>query len=78
MTRMSDGVECVMVEQTKTKQRTDGPVTGERAPILHVLAPSTPMARMIRERLAREDEEAAVASETADPGESGGSPAPEA
>lgn len=61
-----------MSEQaTKTKPRPVGPVTGERAPVLHVLAPSTPMARMIRERLAEQD--AAV-----DLGESEGSPRPEA
>lgn len=45
------------------------PVTGELAPVLKVLAPSTPMARMIRERLA-------ARSETVDPVESGGEPAP--
>lgn len=70
--RMSE-LECVMVEKTAT-----GPVTGERAPILHVLVDSSPMAQRIRERLAREDELAAAASERADLGESGGSPRPEA
>lgn len=38
---------------------TDRPVTGEHAPVLKVLASTTPMARMIRERLAAEDATAA-------------------
>ena len=65
-----------MSEQVKTKPT--GPVTGERAPILHVLVDSSPMAIRIRERLAREDEAAAAESERADLGESEGLPRPEA
>lgn len=54
---------------TATEQ--DRPVTGERAPVLRVLNPATPMARMIRERLAERSAE----SET---GEMVGGPRPEA